>query len=61
MTTSQHTLRLLMAALFVIPAASAAAQAGTAQGQMPPIVIDTEAIVAQARDARDTCSRCRST
>ena len=60
MTTSPHPLRLLMAALFVIPAASAAPQAGPSQGATAPIVIDTEAIVAQARDAaRDAREHAR--
>ena len=53
MPVSPRTLPMLIAALLVIPA-SASAQSGSARVPTSPIVIDTEAIVAQAREhARD--------
>ncbi len=60
MVTPSIARRLFVASLFVIPAASAADQAGNARLPASPIVIDTEVLVAQARDAaRDAREHAR--
>jgi hypothetical protein len=61
MSMSPPTLRMPIAALFVISTGCAAAQGGASRAPISPIVIDTEAIVAQARDtARDARERARA-
>jgi hypothetical protein len=57
MYTPPLTLRLLIAALLVIPAAGAVAQGAGSKAPAPLIAIDIESLLAQARDAAQDAAR----